>query len=396
MTRKKDEFCITGINIVQTFDICLTALGKKNCRSYKARDVVQSPTPLNLTITYHKPGKEFQIAFQVPFKKNDYLEDKLVYQIALRKERDEWPGCENDTVSNQCKTTKNTDMQILEREFEPGTKYDAKVRAKPNGNYFKGQWSTWSPTVHFETSSMQLQQNEGASTGPFIPLTVVGCLVCLFVITLIIIFWKSRIKPLVWPEILDPKSTLEQLCKKPKEGLHINFNPDHYENIQINTVDDIKVKESTEDVFNPPPADAAEFQKSETGENILEKNMPFATGHMNSLPAVTHGVFSSWDSHNVQHSDPSDHMTANGLNTHAVFANQDRISNAATLPCGFISCNPPNGTSTLISCSRLENSLAMYSNTVKQTNNGIKALCREEAYITMSAFKTPSIAVKWV
>lgn len=47
--------------------------------------------------------------------------------------------------------TIKTDYSVDDQIFVPDTEYAARVRSSPNQDFYKGQWSNWSPEVHWKT-----------------------------------------------------------------------------------------------------------------------------------------------------------------------------------------------------------------------------------------------------
>ncbi|KAM4709955.1 interleukin-7 receptor subunit alpha [Discoglossus pictus] len=375
MERKRDVYCRTSISVLQTFNVCLNALEKQMCKQYEVKKIVKPDPPFNVSVTHDKREKEYSITFTA-YNEGEYLHNQLVYQIALRKEDDEWPDCDLLTDSKQCKNFTNTDSQISETDLEPATKYELKVRSKPKGLYFSGRWSEWSMSQTFERQPMS-QETDGNVILLWILITV-GFVTALTAIILISVFWKSRIKPLVWPEIPDHKGTLEKLCKTPKKDQHMSFHPDIFKDIHINKVDYIKAKPPSEDQV---PDEVV--QQSETRENA-------STCIINAIPEKKNGEHSSSENQEAQNGMPADHVTDDATKSNSALTDPVIPTKVTNQPCGSY-CNPPNSTTPLLLDSSVESS-PIYSNAAKQVTNG----CREEAYITMSAFKTPINGIKQI
>lgn len=47
--------------------------------------------------------------------------------------------------------TVTTGFSADDKKFVPDTEYTARVRSSPNLAFYKGQWSDWSPEVHWRT-----------------------------------------------------------------------------------------------------------------------------------------------------------------------------------------------------------------------------------------------------
>lgn len=163
--------------------------------------------------------------------------------------------------------------------------------------------------------------------------------------------------------------------------IEISFNPDFFDNYHINKVDYMKTHVRTE-------------EDSATGTQ-LENKLDSHGCTNTSSSAVVSQLPDALLSHGGQCNEPSDPMAANGTHEHNLLEKPTNPENIF-LPsndCSF-TCIPPNespGTPEV----GMENFPA-YSCPVKQPNNGLRELCWEDIsmYIAMSAFKTPSSAIK--
>ncbi|KAG8599076.1 hypothetical protein GDO81_002869, partial [Engystomops pustulosus] len=193
-----------------------------------------------------------------------------------------------------------------------------------------------------------------------VALSISLTLFLLVFVIIIAVFWKSRIKPILWPEIPDHKKTLEKLCNKPKQNLHISFNPAYYEITPIHKIDYIKAQVIPEDHHEMGPP-----------ESCMEKSV-FNT--CSTPPCPAEGSRGPTTDANNMGPDLAD----NGQN-----ALEEQIISAtmALLPGDGEKCNASSG---------------IMSVAIKHPGHGLKGLCWEDIYIAMSAFKTPGNAVKQV
>ncbi|KAG8456723.1 hypothetical protein GDO86_002488 [Hymenochirus boettgeri] len=259
------------------------------------------------------------------------------------------------------------------------TKYDVRVRAEPNGEYFKGTWSPWSETGHFNTTLIKKDYGTaGENIILLITVAIMVFLLCLTGIIIIVYFWTSRIKPLVWPEIPSHKMTLEKLCKKPREDLHIRFSLNLLEDITVNKVDYIKAKEQKEDTSNT----LFEEENSKTESDI--------SGKENQIPVEESVPFLPLDSDEPTLLCSLPTIPVSDI-THT------SLSPISKAPCAtdpsygpfFVNSNPSNIISSLKFCTEIGCSNAG-SNEEQSLMKALKQTCKEEAYISMSAFKTPT------
>ncbi|XP_063816883.1 interleukin-7 receptor subunit alpha [Pseudophryne corroboree] len=365
--------------VFQDVSICMMWIRNTSCQNYSVNKNALPDPPLNLFINYNNETEEYVFNIETSYRNSEYLKDKLRHEIVLRTEREEWPECENKTyriaIYKRCFDTTTSDLLILKRNLEYSTKYEARVRSKTYGGYFAGPWSQWSKTVVFETDTVK---NKTEGDFLLVILSTVIVLVLLFVAVLIAVFWKRSIKPLVWPEIPDHKTTLEKLCKKPKKDLHMSFNPDYFENMPINKVDYMKALVRTED----------SLQFSTTDIPVEKPLKANACNNISSPGEGSRTVITT-----TTRDDLSDHV--NGTET--LGDNSMENPNANVLPsCASVSeCTPSNDGCTVMSGPGA-GTAPMCPDNVKQPNNGLKVLCWEEIYIAMSAFKTPNAAVKQV
>ncbi|XP_063312918.1 interleukin-7 receptor subunit alpha isoform X1 [Pelobates fuscus] len=386
MRKVKDNYRITNI-YQDLYNVCASISEKVTCKEYRADKIVLGKTPLNLTVSYEKID-ELKIAFTAPYGSKDMLEKNVQYEIQMRKVNKEWPECNEDIKSNKmCIFTMYEEVFIPNRNLEPGAQYETRVRAKP-ANMFSGTPSAWSRVVFFNTtlkgdgkSISGENQLDHQMTMLIITLSSVILLI-LIIIIMILIFWKTRIKPRLWPEIPDHKTVLEKLCKKPVKDHHISFNPQLFENMSINKVDYVHAEELIEEHNLPPPEAEADLESESITLAASESNEP-PNGNAISF---------SLDNQNVPYNNFSDNITAMESHKTNVFGNT--VTNDSIFSQSRGSCDKiQNSTTEDTSSSTVEN-VSIQSNAGKQMPCGFKVLSWEEAYIAMSAFKTPISATK--
>ncbi|XP_015264193.1 PREDICTED: interleukin-7 receptor subunit alpha [Gekko japonicus] len=207
------------------------------CQKLKILEIIKPEAPFDLNVTYQEKEDAYLVQFSIPLQ--IYLQKSLIYEIAYRPENANW------TTSSQTKEFQHVPLTLLRREFQPSTKYGLNVRSKPSGNVFKGSWSEWSSSAYIQTA--QRMPEEISNEVILITASFVGFFVLLVLISLIPIFWKSRIKPIVWPAIPNHEKTLDKLCNKLRKNSEISFfNPESYGYAHIHKVDSIQAKSEME------------------------------------------------------------------------------------------------------------------------------------------------------
>ncbi|XP_040276913.1 interleukin-7 receptor subunit alpha isoform X2 [Bufo bufo] len=354
---------------LKEYKVCMV-WEKPHCKNIYMPKIAIPDSPFNVTISYDKTSEEFLFQIALRYGRLEYLVKNTMYhEIVLRKEGTPWP----------CFKTTDDLFYVSRRNLEYSTTYEARVRSIPTGDFFDGFWSPWSEVTTFQTEMDKGDQTstkgdqtstkgdqtstKGDQTSTIqMALSISIPFFLLIKVILIAVFWKSRIKPFIWPEIPNHKKTLEKFCNKPKQNLHISFNPDYYENIPIHKIDYIKAKEIPED-----------FHEIGTRTSSMEK-LSVHTG--NTLLPPAEGSRGPSTNNTGQCTNPGENASLDPPN-----------SGFVTLLPGegvFEKCNPSNGSNGIMSGS------------AKHSGNGLTGLCWEDIYIAMSAFKTPSNAVKQV
>ncbi|KAM4050686.1 interleukin-7 receptor subunit alpha [Anomaloglossus baeobatrachus] len=370
-TKNPTEFLL----YLREYEVCMVWKKSHVCHFFNVRRIAIPDRPHNVTTIYNKDLEEYEINIYVSYIKDEYLGESLEHELVLRSEGTAWLDCKDETyLAGQhklCFKIRNLVLYIPKRNLEYSTKYEARARSKP-AEFYDGSWSPWSATTTFKTEEdMATDPRQGndwdmTSTVPIVLSTSIPFFL-LIVVILIAVFWKSKIKPFVWPEIPDHKKTLEKLCAKPKQNIHLSFSPYHSEIIPINKIDYIKAPEITED---SDEVGIAERSTDITSANTCNTNLSPAEGSRGPLT-------------NANHTGPSDNMADIGEKK---LENSLNSVTSALLPGDGVSekCNISNGSDGIKPVS------------VRHPGQGSKGLCWEDIYIAMSAFKTPSSAVKQV
>ncbi|XP_072272690.1 interleukin-7 receptor subunit alpha isoform X2 [Pyxicephalus adspersus] len=393
--QKEDEPFKVNLG-TDTYKVCMKWGRQQNCRNYTVSHIAK-PDPPSLSIYYNNELKEYIFEIETPYKGHEYLKNCLIHEAVLRQEDDDWPVCENQTRSHgaykMCFVTDGT-ISVPTRNVKYLTKFEAKVRSKPNGEFYDGFWSAWSNTAKFETKSKASDEpienyykGEG-NVDDFLKAVLLGCCAAgaIFIIIIVLtkMFWKDRIKPFIWPELPDHKNALEKLCISPTKYIHISFNPDFFDSFHINKLDYMKAQVRTEDIL---PVSATDTE----AENLMETNSCNNT----SSPAEVSKESSNPLGPTGQCSELSDHLAGNetqAINSLEKPANPENVLSPSS-GCSS-DCKISNDSSVTLGAGT-ENCPG-FSNVVKPPNNGLKGICWEDIsmYIAMSAFKTPNNAEK--
>ncbi|NXX80764.1 IL7RA protein, partial [Urocolius indicus] len=370
MEKQEDVYFLQFTDILSNKHICVYAEMKRRvCKSLVVTDIVKPEAPFDVNITYQKEANEYLINYNTPHTWKKYLREKLVHQIAYRKEEGSWKTIESPYLQ----------VKLLGKNLENNASYEVKVRSQPNGDYFKGTWSEWSTSKSFRTAREQ-HFMESYSNVVVVIVSTLGFMLSVVVIVLIVIFWESRIKPAVWPNLPDHKKTLEQLCKKPKNNFDISFNPESFGHVHIHKVDGIRAKAELENFLQPSTTpEANPPEKFSSLPNL--KTILAMTDKSNLNLSVTYGGIC-----------PAEALH-NFLDTSRLAVTEGNCSSSTYEVChssGVPLCNdgfnlsspPPSDPSAQPGPEPLNDdtvSQMLRTSEMRSTNN-------EEAYVTMSSF----------
>ncbi|XP_072216580.1 interleukin-7 receptor subunit alpha [Excalfactoria chinensis] len=277
MEKQEDVYFLQFTNILSNKDICVEyEIKRRVCKSLIVTDIVKPEVPFDINITYQKEANEYVIHYNTPHSRKKYLKDKLIHQIAYRQEGSTWKTIESPYLQ----------IKLLGKNLKADALYEVKVRSQPNGDYFKGTWSEWSTSKSFRTTGED--STESYSSVFIIILSIPGFILSVVMIVLILTFWESRIKPVVWPNLPDHKITLERLCKKPKNNFDISFNPESFGYVFIHEVDGIQAKAEQENFLQPPPTPETDIPpKFRSGSDL--KQSPARTDKTSLNLSVNYG-----------------------------------------------------------------------------------------------------------
>ncbi|XP_020851418.1 interleukin-7 receptor subunit alpha [Phascolarctos cinereus] len=363
--REKDYFMKSrSFSLINVCELCVI-LGKNkvNCKTLKITKIVKPEAPFDINITYRKAANDFVLTFNTTHLWNDYVKD-LVHDIAYHQE---------NSKSNWMHISSAYPLvTLLERKLQPNSTYEVKVRSLPGGTYFAGSWSDWSPSVYFRTPLRPKTEELDYVMLIIVTLSFFSGILGIVVICLL---WEKRIKPVLWPNLPDHKTTLEQLCRKPQKNLNISFNPESFLDYPIHKVDGIQAKEEAEGFLQVPlPRDINVTEKIGLSPDWPSENniIPPVVYGGNSPPACLHGNFNTCDLSMVMASKSPNHQENSKSETHfcgGLLLSSDSRNSALTFPfplrLGVLAPNPA---------------------AQGQPINANLRLSQEEAYVTMSSF----------
>ncbi|XP_008114322.2 interleukin-7 receptor subunit alpha [Anolis carolinensis] len=229
----------------------------RDCKKVTGIKIIKPEAPFNLKITYLEKANEYLVDFSSRHGPKTYLSGKLMHELAYRQESTPWTNIESQY----------TPLKILGKKLQPGSRYEMRVRSKPHGGYFEGTWSEWSSSEYQKTPDQTYDNTTIVVMG-----SILIFLLLFLLISLIQIFWKSRIKPIVWPTLPTHEEALEKLCKKLRKHSDASFfNPENLGYVDIHKVDSLQAKPKLDD-FQPSflPWDAANPEKF--GDELDPKN----------------------------------------------------------------------------------------------------------------------------
>uniref|UniRef100_A0A8C8VQF5 Interleukin 7 receptor n=1 Tax=Pelusios castaneus TaxID=367368 RepID=A0A8C8VQF5_9SAUR len=367
MEKQDGTYFLYFYEILAPKDVCVVLDSqRKYCRNVIVTNIVKPETPFDVNITFQKDANEYLIQYRTPHSKKKYLKDKLIHEIAYGQENGTWRTIQSQYLQ----------IKLLGKSLQMGASYEVKVRSKPNGKFFKGTWSEWSSSEYFQTAVEHLRKK---SNDMFVAvISTVVFLLFVIVLVLILTFWKTRIKPLLWPKLPDYKKNLEQLCKNPKKNFDTSFNPESFGYVHIHKVDSIQAKAEMECFLQPSAPLEADVSEKDRNESDMKKSLTVEDKSILKLPVAYGGIW------------PTDTMSGHLSETHPSML--DGFNNVVP----YEECSS-NGTQ-LYNYGLMTQSSSSVDPTVQlrsgplnpvsqiQLNNGIQSSNKDEAYVTMSSF----------
>ncbi|XP_053143875.1 interleukin-7 receptor subunit alpha [Hemicordylus capensis] len=342
---------------------------KPQCQELNATDIIKPEAPFGLKITYQEATNEYLVKFSTPHVPISYLANKLIHEIAYRQENKTW-----DTTVQ----VDYLELKLQGKDLEPDTTYEIKVRSKPNGQRFHGIWSDWSLSAFIKTQARKPDViNYGEQDLSMMVAFILGFIVLLLIISLVPIFWKNRIKPIVWPALPNHDKTLDKLCNKLKKNSDLScFDPESLGYAHIHTVNSIQAKSEVNCFQQPLLAwDAGVLET--TGKGPDQTSLIHINHGWLKLPLAYEGMW------------PAE-MLKRGLGR-SNHANGDPFISASL--CSGSSSGSQHGCSEASSTNSASSILMPSAPTIPPglqaelyTNNETRVSSEEEAYITMASF----------
>ncbi|XP_032635815.1 interleukin-7 receptor subunit alpha [Chelonoidis abingdonii] len=369
MEKQEGTYFLYFYGILSPKDICVVLESNRPyCRSVEVTHIVKPETPFGINITFRKDANEYFIRYKTPHSKKKYLKDKLIHETAYRQENGTWETIQSPYLW----------VKLLGKSLQMGASYEVKVRSKPNGKYFKGIWSEWSSSEYFQ---MEAEHPRKKSIDMVVVITTVGFILLFVPLVLILTFWKTRIKPVLWPNLPDHKKTLEQLCKKPKKNFDTSFNPESFGYVHIHKVDGIQAKAEVECFLQPSaPLDADVSEKVCNGSSEMKTSLAAVDKSVLKLPVTYGGIW------------PSDTLSGHLCETHPSMldgsSNDIPYKVCSSNGTQLYNCGPMTHSSSSADPMVQPRSGPLNINTMSliQPNNGVKSSNKDEAYVTMSSF----------
>nr|XP_020651369.1 interleukin-7 receptor subunit alpha isoform X1 [Pogona vitticeps] len=261
---------MSATDIISSVDVCLIMMLMKqqcrDCQRIMVKDIVKPEPPFGLRITHQEKANEYCVEFSTPYVEGSFLHNKLLYELAYRQENtSNWITRESEYIP----------INLMGKEFQPGMTYEMKVRSKPKGPYYKGSWGEWSTSQYWKTSAEINDYTMIMTTT-----SIVVFLLLFVLIVLVLVFWKNRIKPILWPTIPNHEKTLDKFCKKLRKNWDASFfNPESLGYVHIHKVDSIQAKSEVDHL--QPSSLLLDAHVPQTLSNGLEQK--------NNLPHINQG-----------------------------------------------------------------------------------------------------------
>ncbi|XP_046901195.1 interleukin-7 receptor subunit alpha isoform X2 [Hypomesus transpacificus] len=249
-SRPGKDVTFSNLEMLTVYNLTYRLMGGSVTKQkIELKKIVKPKTPWVVNTTYVPGSDTHLIQIGTPYK-NDYLSQKLQFELEIWS-ADSLPL--TPTISYQ-------DYTIEGEYLKKNTLYHIRVRAKPIGDYFKGFWSEWSPSVSFTTYREDLRWDQ-----PVLMYILSLAFVILLLLTMTaVFFWRKRIKSLIWPSIPHPKHTLVHLYH-PSKHPPVSFNPEMFSDLSVRLVQ--KVPElSTDDSSGTGASEATLLSSAASNE----------------------------------------------------------------------------------------------------------------------------------
>ncbi|XP_029382919.1 interleukin-21 receptor isoform X2 [Echeneis naucrates] len=130
---------------------------KTMVRRYKPSTNIKPNTPCCLTVSHNSSQHNFTWkSTYEEYAEFTNLVDNFKFQLHFFKRGDKH-NSDKEVMSRDIYIDQ-TNYSVDDPIFAPDTEYIARVRSSPNLAFYKGQWSDWSPEVHWKTESAMSDQ----------------------------------------------------------------------------------------------------------------------------------------------------------------------------------------------------------------------------------------------
>ncbi|XP_061119335.1 interleukin-7 receptor subunit alpha isoform X2 [Conger conger] len=210
---KKNTVTFHDLDIMTNYELRIQfETGESFRNEYDLKSIIKPSSPWIINATYLQKSGMVPVHIGTQYQHTNYLTGKLIFELEITSAQN----------TMQSKPVPYTPVIIERSHLRHNTKYSVRVRARPDGDFFKGTWSEWSPSVSFQTPTLQ---------DPDASLLVYGLIAALVILLLIfaiaILRWHKIIRSYIWPRIPNPKNTLLQMYK-PNKTLPKSFNPEAF------------------------------------------------------------------------------------------------------------------------------------------------------------------------
>ncbi|KAL4647932.1 erythropoietin receptor-like isoform X1 [Arapaima gigas] len=148
--------------------------------------------PANVTVTQTGERGQLKVRWQPPALM--YMKNSMMYEVGYA------PA--GSHVEKREKVRANTELSL--HSLHPDTRYNVRVRVKPDGLSYSGYWSAWAPWVSMTTPPAEMD-----------PLILAMCVIISFILSLLLLTLllshRRFLLKKMWPVIPSPEKNFEGL-----------------------------------------------------------------------------------------------------------------------------------------------------------------------------------------
>ncbi|KAJ8287089.1 hypothetical protein GJAV_G00047530 [Gymnothorax javanicus] len=143
---KEHKIIFQNLDVIKTYKLNIQfANGETFNENYHLRTIVKPTAPWIINATFVEKSEIVPVFIGTDYPAPDYLAGNLIFELLIT-------SAENTTLRRQ---VPYSPVYIEGSHLRNNTNYSVRVRARPNGDYFKGSWSEWSQPVCFQTPSRE-------------------------------------------------------------------------------------------------------------------------------------------------------------------------------------------------------------------------------------------------